>query len=418
MRVLVASHEWEGAAPGGAQRAAAALAAGLAQADGVNVTLAAAVREGIDTLASVHQPPAGVREVLVTSETDTEFFSWLDPAYAAHWSEVLLDVRPDVVHLHHYYHVGMELPLLVRRLLPQTAIVMTMHEFLAICLLSGQMVDSLGHLCVTSSPQRCARCIGWPVHRTFARQDYVRQALLPVDAFITPSEFARGRYVVWGLAPESVRSIPNALALDVLDAGAPRERTGEGLRLAYIGQLTPTKGVDVLVEAIGIARRLDRSAIEWVDIYGGGADRFDEAFHRLMRQLGQEAGPQVRFLVPYAQAALPAILHSADAIVVPSVWWENSPVVIEEALARRVPVVCSDIGGMAEKVRDGMDGWHFPAGNAAALAEVLVRLSHEASLALPGMRRPDPVADVVGRHLQVYSEALESRGAKSTLPAV
>ena len=411
MKVLVASHEWEGAVPGGAQRAAAALAGGLAHEPGVEVTLAAAIRADLDAPAEPPPTRDGVREVLVTSETDAEFFSWLDPSYAANWADVLVDARPDVVHLHHYYHVGMELPLLVRRLLPDAVIVMTLHEFFAICRLSGQMVDSTGHLCLASSPSRCARCIGWPVERTFARQDYLRRAFGQVDAFVTPSAFARRRYVEWGLAPEAIRCIPNALELEVLDAHPRREHSGRGLRLAYIGQLTPTKGVDVLVEAIGRARRQDASAIETVDVYGGGVDRFDEEFQRLFRNLQDEAGSQVRFLGPYQQAELSGILDSVDAIVVPSVWWENSPVVIEEALARRVPVICSDIGGMAEKVRDGVDGWQFQTGNAAALAEVLVDLSRRESLDLPEMRRPDKIADVVVRHLQVYGDALTSRSS-------
>jgi glycosyltransferase involved in cell wall biosynthesis len=57
------------------------------------------------------------------------------------------------------------------------------------------------------------------------------------------------------------------------------------------------------------------------------------------------------------------------------VWWENSPVVIQEALRNRRPVICSDIGGMAEKVRDGVDGFHFPVGSAMALTGLLRQLA-------------------------------------------
>ena len=48
----------------------------------------------------------------------------------------------------------------------------------------------------------------------------------------------------------------------------------------------------------------------------------------------------------------------ANYVVVPSIWWENSPVVIQEAYAARRPVICSGIGGMAEKVIDGVTGLH------------------------------------------------------------
>ncbi len=59
-------------------------------------------------------------------------------------------------------------------------------------------------------------------------------------------------------------------------------------------------------------------------------------------------------------------MQSVDAVLVPSIWWENSPVVIQEALANGRPVICSDIGGMAENVRPGHDGFHFEAGNPRA----------------------------------------------------
>ncbi|MCZ8109179.1 MAG: glycosyltransferase, partial [Burkholderiales bacterium] len=63
-----------------------------------------------------------------------------------------------------------------------------------------------------------------------------------------------------------------------------------------------------------------------------------------------------------------------DWIIVPSIWWENSPVVIQEALAIGKPVLCSRIGGMAEKVEDGVTGAYFEAGSASDLALRLVGL--------------------------------------------
>ena len=103
---------------------------------------------------------------------------------------------------------------------------------------------------------------------------------------------------------------------------------------------------------------------------------------------------------------LPGILDSVDAIVVPSTWWENSPVVIEEALARRVPVICSDIGGMAEKVRDGIDGWHFQAGSANSLADVIARVPSLLPLPAVSMRLPLAMAEVTDLHTEIYLAAI------------
>jgi glycosyltransferase involved in cell wall biosynthesis len=73
-------------------------------------------------------------------------------------------------------------------------------------------------------------------------------------------------------------------------------------------------------------------------------------------------------------------MAEVDWVVVPSRWWENSPLVIQEAFLHKRPVICSDIGGMAEKVADGVDGLHFRAGDPRSLAQVL-----ETAIGTPGL---------------------------------
>jgi glycosyltransferase involved in cell wall biosynthesis len=109
-------------------------------------------------------------------------------------------------------------------------------------------------------------------------------------------------------------------------------------------------------------------------------------------------------------------MRSAHAVLVPSVWWENSPLVIQEALLNRRPVITSDIGGMAEKVRDGLDGFHFRAGSAHALAALLKRLAAD-----PGslvnlqatMAQPLSLQETTQRTVQLYRKLLQRRRAPS-----
>ncbi len=103
-----------------------------------------------------------------------------------------------------------------------------------------------------------------------------------------------------------------------------------------------------------------------------------------------KVGGNVRFHGPYDRARVDGLMQSVHAVLVPSIWWENSPVVIQEALRNRRPIICSDIGGMAEKVRDGTDGFHFPVGSAMALTALLRRLAEQRGIletmtaAMPG----------------------------------
>ena len=64
----------------------------------------------------------------------------------------------------------------------------------------------------------------------------------------------------------------------------------------------------------------------------------------------------------------------------PSIWWENAPLVIQEAFPARPPRHLRQLGGMAEAVRDGVDGLHFPVGDAAGLAQVMRRAVEEPGL--------------------------------------
>jgi len=94
-------------------------------------------------------------------------------------------------------------------------------------------------------------------------------------------------------------------------------------------------------------------------------------------------------------------------VVVPSIWWENSPLVIQEAFAAGRPVICSDIGGMAEKVTDGVNGLHFRVGDPEDLAATIHR-----AVITPGLwehlRRGIPPIHPMPAHAAVLTAAYES----------
>jgi glycosyltransferase involved in cell wall biosynthesis len=88
----------------------------------------------------------------------------------------------------------------------------------------------------------------------------------------------------------------------------------------------------------------------------------------------------VTFVGEYKHDDLPALMEKTDWVVVPSIWWENSPLVIQEAFMHGRPVICSDIGGMAEKVRDRVNGLHFRARDPDSLAETIARAARSREL--------------------------------------
>ena len=302
----------------------------------------------------------------------------------------------------------------MRRSLPSAKIVLTFHEYLAICHRYGQMVTTDGnYLCYQSSAMRCNSC--FPEYSQadfFLRQVYIQKFLAAVDQFIAPSHFLAQRMIEWGIPGDKLRVIENLTSQpSILEKPAMSDRAA-ALRIGFFGQLSPLKGINVLFDA---ARILEREHVGNVvfDVHGDYRNQPPEFQEKVVEWL-EGAGSNVRYHGSYDRERVDGLMKRVDLIVVPSVWWENSPVVIQEAFRNRRPIICSDIGGMAEKVRDGEDGWHFPVGSPIGLAALLRRLAEDPNLICHvsnHMRRPPEPNAVVDAHLDAYTAAvLSGRG--------
>jgi glycosyltransferase involved in cell wall biosynthesis len=159
-------------------------------------------------------------------------------------------------------------------------------------------------------------------------------------------------------------------------ADAERVPDDSLMRIGYIGQLAKHKGVDVLVEAFHHLRAREKAP--QLMLYGD-----PDQFPRFVRRLREQAGKRqdIVFGGRFDHSQIRRIHAGMDVLVVPSVWYENSPNVILEAFATGTPVVVSRLGGMAEMVTDGVNGFQFEAGNARDLARVLQRFVDQPDLA-------------------------------------
>ncbi|MEP9353635.1 glycosyltransferase family 4 protein [Xanthobacter sp. KR7-65] len=287
----------------------------------------------------------------------------------------LARLKPDIVFVHHYAHMGLEMLREIRRTCPSARIVLTLHEFQAICHNNGQMVKrGSRELCFEETLQACNAC--FPEHSEedfWLRKHFIQRHLDAVDRFVAPSEFLRQRYISWGLAPEKITMIENGQPAGPRLPPRALPADGRRNRFAYFGQVTPFKGVDVLLTALTGLTRKQRKEIQ-VEIHGANLEIQEEGFRgrieALRRPLMEEG--VLHWPGAYHRDDLQRRMARIDWVVVPSVWWENSPVVIQEALRFGRPLLCSNIGGMAEHVRDGLDGLHVGVGNAADWGETLL----------------------------------------------
>jgi hypothetical protein len=206
------------------------------------------------------------------------------------------------------------------------------------------------------------------------RRPYVVGCYAAADLRVAPSRFLRSMLVEQGgLDAESTIFSDNGLSAGHLVAHRKRPDPQGRVRFGFVGSLVWYKGGETLVRAL---RELDpaRAVLHvWGDFKPA-----EDAHHAELQRL---AGPNVQFRGRFDNERLSEVYAELDVLVVPSLWWENSPITIHEAQLLRTPVVTSGIGGMAEFVRDGVDGLHFRPGDVADLAAKLRRFVEEPGLA-------------------------------------
>jgi glycosyltransferase involved in cell wall biosynthesis len=354
--------------------------------------------------------------LLWTGGFDSFFLSQIDlhgvtPAL----EQVLAGLKPDVVHFHHLLTLGCEMPALVRRLAPQAAIVLTLHDYYLLCAHDGQMSKPDGSLCHEATLDACHRCLPDRSLTDFRlRRLHVGAALRAADMLVAPSAFLRDRFIAAGVPAAKIRVIPNGIP----DVPAAPHRRAQGRwgwarsirhdRFGFFGHLNRFKGATVALEA---SAALSRGGVaHGLALHGGDAFQTDAFMEGLQERLA--AAPDARRCGPYARADLPRLMAAVDWVVVPSVWWENAPLVIDEAFRHRRPVICSGIGGMAERVRDGVDGLHAPPGDPAGLAAVMRRAAEDRRLwrrLARGIEPPVAVGQSAALHRALYQELLAAR---------
>ena len=291
--------------------------------------------------------------------------------YTVHFHDLLKAYLPDVVHVQHTIGLGVDLIQQIKRSLPETPVVYTLHEFLPICPAKGLMVRTFGNheLCRQASPVRCHECFpDTPPGNFFLRERFIKAHLRHVDLFLAPSRHLLERFVDWGIPHERLRFHEYGRIL----RRPPDDETEPSLgQIGFFGQIRPHKGIVVLLEAMQMLADQGNHDVRLL-LSGAGLETESPEFQAQVAAL-LEMCPNVTFLGKYQPDEIPRRMRDVAWVVVPSIWWENSPLVIQEAFMNRRPVVCSDVGGMAEKVRNGVDGLHFRVGDAASLATTLER---------------------------------------------
>jgi len=283
---------------------------------------------------------------------------------------LLDEIAPDVCHVQHL--TGLSTDLVLEAALRKMPTVMTLNDYWLLCQ-RGQLLDLDLARCDGPRPAGCARCLH-TTHRSAARRlDHVEEIAAHVSRFLAPSATLRQRFLAHGW--EASRLTLAHQGVDHAPFRGLTRTASDRLCLGFVGSLMASKAPHLLLEAFG---GLAPNAAS-VDLYGPhapyhGDDRYRDRLEPLL------ALPGVRHVGAVPHERIPAALAALDVLVVPSIWIENAPFVIKEAFLAGVPVVASDLGGMAELVEHERSGLLFQVGDVDDLRRALERLITEPGL--------------------------------------
>lgn len=276
--------------------------------------------------------------------------------------ETLLDdFHPDIVHVHNIYHQlspSIFWPLKKRHI----PIVMTLHDYKLVCPNYSLFVG--GKIWEHTSGFRCIadRCVKDSLSKSIVcvLEKWLHTILgsyNKVDAFIAPSQFLIKKFKELGFKRE-IAYVPNSLT-DPLTDSVSVERESD--TLLFFGRLSIEKGVETLLQSLVLLP--EKKA--W--IVGDGPDR------KRLEELAIELGIATRviFFGSLYGDDLERLKNRAEAIVLPSLWYENFPYVLIESLQSGAVVIAADRGGITERIRHQENGILFEAGNVEALAKAV-----------------------------------------------
>lgn len=351
---------------------------------------------------------------------------------------LLKDLKPDIVHFFHFSRLGAALIDVVQHYgIPAFY---TPTDFWAICPTS-QLLLGEGKVC--KGPTRCGgNCVkhvalltrwknfaslirfvpsvgvdafaaiaNWRLTFSFPfkeeivalsrRKSFNVSRLNALQGIVSPTRLMTD-VLIWNGVDKNLIT-QSAYGIDVAGFNSETRRydAQPTITFGYIGTLAPHKGCHVLIEAFN-SLNAENARLK---IYGN-TNEFPDYVADLKRVAA--GSDRIKFCGTFPNSKIAEVLNGIDVLVVPSVWYENTPLVVYSALTAKCPVIASNYPGMSEVVRDGWNGLLFAPGDAQILRECLSQLLSDPeflTVLSKNCERPKSITAYVDELLQLYAQA-------------
>ncbi len=280
------------------------------------------------------------------------------------YREIIEDIDPDVVHIHHLSHLSTNIVNITKEEY-EKPVIFTIHDFWMFCV-RGQLLTKEYRICSGPGVDRCLTCLSYLHTNKDEISEYrkhMQRVLKNIDVFLAPSRFIRTFYINMKVPSSKVLYFPYGFDKSKIKYRKKKYERDSKITFGFVGRITPPKGVHILIRAFSSIEEKRGASLK---IYG------DAGKYRIyLSELGDE---DVYFMGGFDNKEIDRVLDNIDILVVPSIWYENSPLVIQEAFLKGIPVITSNIGGMKELVDDGVDGFLFNVGDEKSLKKILEKV--------------------------------------------
>ena len=365
-------------------------------------------------------------------EPDSYALSYENKRIEKIFEEVLLKIKPTVVHFQHLIGLSVSLPLIAKKYYPT---ILSLNDFWLICP-TTHFLRTTGEICRDPSPRRCSECLflGFlnriqervpfrvvkmnnnflKIYITCAAKNIMNRALTVkhiinnVDKIIIPSRTVAEKFIENNFLSETDlqdRAVILHHGVNTRDIKKLKRVPSSKLRFGFVGSPSYRKGVHVLIKAFKALKTKDAELL----IYGSFNPAKD-AYHRFLLEISKDV-PNIKFMGSFNELKEP--YSNIDVLVYPSITFEGYGLAVQEAFAAKIPVIASNIGALNEFVMHMKNGLLFEPGDPDSLAEKMQMLIENPRLIeklAGGIGTVKSIEDYVIELENIYKEIINIRG--------
>jgi len=283
--------------------------------------------------------------------TDLVSFTIIDNDMVTFLDNLLSEGKYDTIHVCHPMRVGSIIRSAENKNIP---VILTLTDFWLMCPM-GIATTQKGILCTGSGDgMKCLQeCYPKPTWTKIIQNRFnqAKEVFRYAHAIVSATHFLKMMFEQQGFC-RNIKIIPFGKDYRSIKKNIKSYEKNSNITIGYLSSLNPHKGAHLLLESY---QNVNPPNI-CLKIFGDPS--FDLAYFEQLKKRAME-NPKIEFCGKYSYEEMPRILENLDLVAVPSIWWENSPLVLLRSLAHNVPAIVSNLGGLTEIVKEGENGFIF-----------------------------------------------------------